>query len=386
MKKIKVAIIGAGMMGRYHAQALRRIPEVEVVALADPSLELAKQLCEEMGIPHVYGDYLEMLNAETVEVVHNCTPNHLHYPINLELINRGIHVYCEKPLALNSQESEELARLAEEKGVIAGVNFNYRQNAMVREMNQRIKMSNPGNLSEDWERTFLIHGHYIQDWMQFEADFNWRCLSEYGGVSRTVADIGSHWFDTVQYITEKKIVRVNAKLVNVMPQRRQYTKPVSPEELRTSKDFNYVDIDTEDMAFVTFEMEDGVMGSAVFSQVSGGRKNELVINVDGSHYAMTWNQEMPDKLLIRNRLDGTTVKHAGPDTLHGDAKRYATLPCGHPVGWLDALSNGIREYYATVLHGAAPNFPTFKDGDNIVKIVEACVKSSEEDRWVTVAE
>lgn len=384
MGTVKVAIIGAGMMGRYHAQALRRIPEVEIVGLADPSEELAKNVCEELGITHVYTDYLDMIEKEKPEVVHNCTPNHLHYEINKEIISRGIHVYCEKPLAMNSKESEALVSLAREKGVFAGVNFNYRQNAIVREMNERINGESLDTGTKKWGKTFLIHGYYIQDWMQFDSDFNWRCLSKFGGASRTVADIGSHWFDTVQYITGKKIVRVYAKMSNVMPKRKKYGQVTTFSEEAESQEYELVDIDTEDMAFVMFEMEDGVQGEAVFSQVSGGRKNDMCINLDGSQYAMTWNQENPDKLIIRDRKEGTTVRYAGAEMLHGKAKCYASLPSGHPVGWADALLNGIQEYYRTVCENVDANYAAFEDGNNIVKIVEACLKSNEENMWVEV--
>lgn len=384
MRTMKVAIIGAGMMGRYHAQALRRIPMVEIVGLADPSEEFADKVCKELGIAHVYTDYLEMLDKEKPDVVHNCTPNHLHYEINKEIISRGIHVFCEKPLAMNSEESEALVHLAKEKGVFAGVNFNYRQNAIVRDMNERIRGIVSENDQKVWGKTFLIHGHYVQDWMQFDSDFNWRCLSEFGGVSRTVADIGSHWFDTVQYITGKKITRVYAKMTNVIPKRKKFSQSTTFSNEQKSHNYELMDIDTEDMAFVMFEMEDGVQGSAVFSQVSGGRKNDMSINFDGSQYAMTWNQENPDKLIIRDREKGTTMKYAGPEMLHGDAKRYASLPSGHPVGWADALMNGIYEYYRTICEDAPINYATFEDGNNIVKIVEACVRSNKENTWIEV--
>ena len=120
------------------------------------------------------------------------------------------------------------------------------------------------------------------------------------------------------------------------------------------------------------------------SQVTGGHKNDLEISVDGSNYSMTWRQEEADKLWIGARPFGTIQKHAGPEMLQGDAVRYATLPSGHPVGWHDALRNGIREFYAAVRGGAADNYATFRDGDQVVRIVEACLKSSREKKWADV--
>lgn len=383
MKKLRVGIIGAGMMGRQHTEAARRIPGVEVVALADANEELAKKTCEELCIPGCYDDYMEMLEKEELDVIHNCTPNSLHYSINKEIIAKGINVYCEKPLANTSEETGELVKLAEEAGVFAGVNFNYRQNAMVREMNERAHRVDE-DPAEDWGRTFMVRGQYIQDWMMYDTDYNWRCDKKVGGESRTIADIGSHWFDTAQFITGKKIVKVYADLYTALKQRKRFKTQGATFSSQSGGEYELVDIDTEDAAFIMAEFEDGVRGVVTVSQISGGHKNDLEISVDGSNYSMTWRQEDADKLWIGARKFGTIEKHAGPEMLQGDAVRYATLPSGHPVGWADALRNGIREFYDSVRGSEKTNYATFADGDYIVRIVEACLRSDKEKKWVEV--
>lgn len=379
MKKIQVGVIGSGMMGTYHIEAVRRIPNAEVVALCDPNEESGRAVCEREGIPNYYLDYKKMLQEINVDVVHNCTPNHLHYSINKYLIENGINVYCEKPLALNSVETEELCRLAEEKGAYVGVNFNYRHNTMVREFHERIKDKGT------WGRTFFIRAQYLQDWMQMETDFNWRCLSQYGGKSRTVADIGSHCFDLIQFITGQKICRVFAEFRTIYPQRKK-AKGETKTFSRNQQNIEYelVDIDTEDMAVIMFEMEDGTLGCVELSQISSGTKNNLEIAIDGSNYAMQWNQENADKMYISSRDNVKQILYSDAASLTGDAVRYATLPAGHPVGWADALHNAIREFYNTVCNGSPVNYTIFADGDNIVRIVEACLKSNELKEWVIV--
>ncbi|MEH7083710.1 Gfo/Idh/MocA family oxidoreductase, partial [Neobacillus drentensis] len=126
MEKIKVGIIGTGFIGPTHIEAIRRLGFVEVVALAETSQEQAERKAAELGIPKAYGDYLEMLRDSEIQVVHNCTPNHVHFAINKEIILAGKHVISEKPLAMNSEESAELLALAQKQGVVHGVNFNYR--------------------------------------------------------------------------------------------------------------------------------------------------------------------------------------------------------------------------------------------------------------------
>lgn len=380
MKTIKVGIIGMGFIGRQHVEALRRIPGVEIVAITDTNEASGRKACEELFIPHHYTDYKEMLEKEDLDAVHNCTPNQLHYAINKDIIAHGIHVYCEKPLANTSEETEELVQLAKEHNVYAGVNFNYRQNAIVRQMHERIH-----DEKQAWGRTYLVRGHYLQDWMMYDTDYNWRVVPEIGGPSRTVADIGSHWFDTVQYILGQRIVRVFADLEIVLKQRKKARKAVETfQEASEDMAYDLVDVQNEDMAFVMVEFEDGTKGQVTLSQLTGGHKNDLEVSVDGSRYSMTWRQENADKLLVEDRREGSTIRYAGAEFLSGDAVRYASLPSGHAVGWADAFRNGMREFYRTVRDGAPQNYASFADASRIVKIVEACMKSSREGRWVEV--
>ena len=381
MEEIRVGIIGTGMMGNTHAEAVRRIPGIKIVALSGGSdFEKTKKMAEELNIPKAYADYKEMLEKEELDVVHNCTPNNMHYSINKDIIAKGINVYCEKPLAMTSEETAELTKLAAEKGVKAGVNFNYRHNATVRDMNERVKMpAADGGIGP----LYLVHGAYVQDWLMYDTDFNWRCVSKIGGASRAAADIGSHWFDTVQFITGSRIVSVYAKFITIHSQRKKPTKAVATFTTATDVEYTDVDIDTEDAAYIMVKLDNGVLGNVVLSQVSGGRKNDFVINVDGAEYSMKWVQEDPDKLLVGTR-EMNAIYHAGAEMLHGDACRYATLPSGHPLGWADALRSAVREFYNDVKGVSTANYATFADADYIERIVEACVKSSKEDKWIDV--
>lgn len=376
-KKIRTGIIGAGMMGRTHTEALRRIPGVEVAALADRIEVLARRSCEELCIPGVYTDYREMLAKEHLDAVHICTPNFVHFEACKAAIEAGVPVYCEKPLANTAAEADELTALARERGVLCAVNFNYRHNAVVQEMRQRVAAG-------DWGRTFLLRGAYLQDWMMYDSDYNWRCIPQMGGASRTVADIGSHWFDTVQFITGKKIVRVYAKLMTVLPQRKKFTAQAATFQKQSGDSYELVDIDTEDAAFLLVQLEDGVMGNLVLSQVSAGCKNGLTVSVDGSCYSMTWNQETPDRLFLGSRQQGTTCVQASADVLHGDARRYATLPAGHVVGWNDALCSALQSFYEELSGKPNHRFARFADGAGIVHIVDACLTSNQTGQWVEV--
>ncbi|MDL2323485.1 Gfo/Idh/MocA family oxidoreductase, partial [Bacteroidales bacterium OttesenSCG-928-A17] len=188
MKTLKIGLVGLGLIGKEHAESIARIPGIELVAITEFNKELLEAQKKYLGVK-AYSDYKEMIDNEDLDVVHNCTPNVLHYEINKYALEKGIHVYSEKPLAMTVAQGEELTELARKKGLANGVNFNYRNNAMVQEM--RVRMQ-----KEDAGRCLLIHGHYIQDWLLYDTDSNWRLSTKEGGTSRALADIGSHWFDT----------------------------------------------------------------------------------------------------------------------------------------------------------------------------------------------
>src|SRR5450759_3100053 len=188
MKRIRVGCVGAGFAGSTHIQALRRLPHVEVVALADQSTDLARASATNLGVARSYGDYRQMLRDEPLDAVHNCTPNKTHAEVTLAAIDANLHVVSEKPLGMDSEETRYLARRAESSGIVAAVCFNYRYYPLVREVKAMLANGNVG-------RPHLIHGSYLQDWLLLETDWNWRLESKLGGPSReplpTAARTGS---------------------------------------------------------------------------------------------------------------------------------------------------------------------------------------------------
>ena len=378
----KVAVIATGFTGQQHTEAIRRIPGNEVAALVDANPEALKAKAKALGVAKAYTDYKQMIEEIHPDVIHNCTPNGLHYEINKYVMEQGIHIYCEKPLAITVEQGEELAEIAEKKHVAAGVNFNYRNNAIVQEMKERVQNGSAG-------RIFHVTGQYFQDWMMLDTDYNWRLTSDMGGASRTIADIGSHWFDTAQYVMGKKIVSVRASVLTVHPFRKKPAKAAEPFQKASSDNYQLVPIESEDAAFVQVKFEDGTFGTVNLSQVIGGHLNDLRLEIAGEKCSMEWRQENPDYLSIGTRELGTQIIRSAPGTLSGDAVRYATLPGGHPVAWTDALRNGIREYYTSIEKGtfgqAGQSYATFADGVQIMKLVEACMKSAKTGAWVDLS-
>lgn len=126
-----------------------------------------------MGIPKVYGDYRELLEVPKITVVHNCTPNHLHYNVNKDIILAGKHVLSEKPLAVSSRKSRELLQLAQKHNVVHGINFNYRQYPIVQQLRTMVHQQQLGKVN-------LVHSSYLQNWLLYETDYNWRLDAKTG--------------------------------------------------------------------------------------------------------------------------------------------------------------------------------------------------------------
>src|SRR6056297_1379088 len=121
MAKLKVGIIGTGFVGGAHVEALRRLHNVEVRAVVASSLESSKKAAEKLNVPNYYADYQEMLAEEELDVIHNCTPNNLHFPVNKDFLEAGVHVFSEKPLVMNSEEAEKLLKIIDTSDIYAGV-------------------------------------------------------------------------------------------------------------------------------------------------------------------------------------------------------------------------------------------------------------------------
>ncbi|HEX7071583.1 MAG TPA: Gfo/Idh/MocA family oxidoreductase, partial [Rhodothermales bacterium] len=346
----------------------------------------AEELCEHFAIPTLYDDWQDILRNDEIEVVHNCTPNNLHYSINKALIEAGKHVLSEKPLTMTSPESTELVRLARQKGVVTAINFNYRGYPLVQHARGMVQRGEVGDI-------FLVHGHYIQDWLFYDTDYNWRLESKISGASRAVADIGSHWCDLVQFITGLKIKRVNAHLFRVHDVRKKPRVEVETykgKEIGAPDEYDEVPIDTEDGGFVMIQFDNGSRGVLTVSQVSAGRKNHQEIEIDGSKLALHWNQEEPNQLWIGHRDRPNEILIKDPSLMDANARKYAHYPGGHPEGYPDGPKNLFRNFYAYIRDGKRPgtdpeDFPTFEDGHWEVKVVEAVLRSHASGGWEDVA-
>lgn len=384
MAKLRVGIIGTGFVGPAHIEAALRTGLADVVAVVGSSEEKARAVADRYGIPRAYGDYHQLLADADVDVVHNCTPNHLHFPMNRDVLRAGKHLLSEKPLGISSAETGQLLQLAREAGVVHGVCFNYRHYAMVQELRQRVLRGDLGEVR-------IIRGHYLQDWLLWETDYNWRVDPALGGPLRAVADIGSHWLDTVQFISGQRVTRVFADLATLLPVRRRPAAG-SRETFTSAADTagEPVRVESEDAATLLLRFDGGAIGSVTVSQVSAGRKNRLVVALDGSRAAAEWSQEESERLWLGYRDKPNEVLLADPALVSDAARSALHYPGGHNQGWPDGLKNLLMAFYSAVRDGARGDavrpygFATFDDGHRMQRILDAVRLSHERAAWVAI--
>jgi predicted dehydrogenase len=365
MNRIKAAIFGAGFIGRVHLDAVRRLESVELTALVDPNIDVARQLGAGFAIPTVVTDYRAVLSDSEIDTVHICTPNAQHFSMAKEALQAGKHVACEKPLATTVDEAQELVALAAQTGLRNCVCHNLRYYPLVQQIR---RMREAGDLGE----ILFVQGSYTQDWLLYDTDWNWRIDSKVGGVSRCMADIGSHWFDMAEHVTG---LRVSSK----RSIETYANKLLGPE------DYIAKPVDTEDFGAVIFQMGTRVRGSVVASQVSAGRKNRLSIEVYGTKSSASWDQERPNELWIGSRDRGNQLLLKDPSLLKPDARSYADLPGGHSEGYDDTTKQMFRRFYASVGNPAlTPEYPLFADGLRQLVILAAELDSHRKRGWIEV--
>jgi len=381
MKKLKVGVIGTGFIGPAHIEALRRTGLADVVALADINKDVAEAKAEELSVPQSYGDYKELLAQPDIDIVHICTPNNLHFSMAKYAMEAGKHVVCEKPLAMNSAEAEELVRIAKEKGVVNAIHFNIRFYPVIHHVKAMIESGELGEI-------LAVNGSYQQDWLFYDTDYNWRLEPEYSGDSRAIADIGSHWLDSVEFMTGLKVKKVCADFATFYPIRKKPLKPLETYsgKLLTPEDYVDVPIGTEDYATVLLRFEGKAHGSLTVNQVAAGRKNRCYFEIYGSKKSAVIDTERCNELWIGRRDGNNELLLRDPSLLLPSARAIASFPGGHNEGFPDTSKQLFKKLYMYILNGCSGpvEFPTFEDGARELVLCERIVDSARKERWIDI--
>jgi predicted dehydrogenase len=373
MGKLGVAIVGTGMIGAVHRRAALLAGAV-VRGVSASSPERGAEVAQAWDVPRAYRDIGEALADPEVQVLHVCTPNHLHRAMAQAALEAGKHVICEKPLATTLHDAEALSALAASTGLVATVPFVYRYHPVVREARARIAHGDLGPLR-------LIHGSYLQDWLLDPASNNWRVDPALGGASRVFADIGSHWCDLVEWVSGERFVDVSAAFETVIAQRAaatglSFATPAAGGAMQP--------VSSEDVAAALFKTGNGTLASLTVSQVSAGRRNRLWFEIDGAQASVAFDQEDSERLWIGLPDQREEIFVRGPGAGSAEQRRLSVLPPGHAQGYGHCFDAFVADTYRAIVAERPEGLPTFEDGRRSALIVDRVIASARTRAWTSI--
>ncbi|MCC8391759.1 Gfo/Idh/MocA family oxidoreductase [Paraburkholderia sp. MMS20-SJTR3] len=377
-RKLRLGMVGGGQgafIGAVHRIAARLDDRFELVAGAlssDP--QRAQASAVEAGIARSYADWREMARAEAarddgIDAVAIVTPNHLHAPVATAFLDAGIHVICDKPLAVSLAEGEALARLARERRRLFALTHTYSGYPLVRHARELVERGELGEIR-------VVQVEYAQDWLAEPVEASgankqagWRTDPKLAGPAGCLGDIGTHAYQLAAFVTGMSPRALAADVHTFVAGRR---------------------IDDHVQAMLRYA--NGARGMLWASQVASGAENALRLRVFGTKAGLAFDQEQPNELWftplggLAERLTRARVK--SPLAAHA-----TRVPAGHPEGYLEAFA---QLYLDAALQidaldaGQAPPpesrlLTTVDDGVDGLRFIEAMLKSSAADgRWVEI--
>jgi predicted dehydrogenase len=375
--QLRAGVIGTGFIGPVHIEALRRLG-VQVAALCDLPGRV-QGTAARLGIGRAYGDYRELLRSPEIDVVHITAPNQYHCEMSLAALAAGKHCICEKPLAMDTRQTAQVLKRARESATVFAVNYNVRFYPAILQLRRLAARGELGDIIH-------VNGSYLQDWLFKETDYNWRLLPEEGGKLRAVADIGTHWMDTVSFILGARITSVFADLATWHKTRRRPLGEVQTfAGAAAAARYAPYPVKTEDFASVLLQFSTGARGNLAVSQVAAGRKNCLRLEIYGSKKSAWWCSENPELLHYGHRDTANESAVRGTPAFGPDAAPYIDYPAGHVEGFPDTFKMLFRSVYGAIAGTAGERlFATAEDGHQEVAVCEAILNSHKTKTWVKV--
>lgn len=375
-RKLRMGMVGGGpgaFIGPVHRLAAEMDGRIEMVAGAfSQSAERSRQAGVRFGIDpaRAYADFTQMIEAERnradgIDFIVIATPNHLHLPIASAALTAGIPVMSDKPATATYEEALQLQAEVLKSGLPYGLTHTYAGYAMVREARAVCAAGRLGPIRK-------VAVEYFQGWMSgpIEATGHkqaaWRADPAQNGQGGAIGDIGTHAFHLLEYVSGLKVTALNATLRHVVPGRR---------------------LDDDCNAFV--RMSNGAAGTLACSQVAAGERNELLLRIYGENGSLEWQQQDPNRLMVKwlDRPDETY--HAADGYLSADARAVGRVPAGHPEGYLEAFAVLYREFAdaltARKQGNASPlpaTLPGIEAGVRGMRFIERAIESNRRESWV----
>ena len=377
-RKIRIGMVGGGkdaFIGGVHRIALRLDGYYELVAGSFSSnFDNSKETGKDLGLAEdrIYKTYQEMAEKESsrsdaIDVVAIVTPNHLHVPIAKIFAEKGIHIICDKPLALSSKEAISLKNIVESKKLIFALTHNYTGYPMVRHARSLIQKGDLGAIR-------VIQAEYPQDWLTTKAEdrglkqAEWRTDPKRSGGGGCIGDIGTHAFNLIRFITGLEIEELSADIHTFVKGRL-----------------------LDDNAQIMLRFKGGAKGALWSSQVAVGNENNLKIRIYGENGGIEWRQEDPNYLYYTEFGHPTQRVTRGSGNVSKEAKDVTRIPPGHPEGYLEGFANIYNDVYKK-LYAQINNqnyddsndcYPTINDGVEGMRFIETALESSKNNgKWI----
>lgn len=389
LHQLKAGVIGTGFIGPVHIEALKRLG-VQVTAICG-STRNAKATAAKWGISEVYGDYdfRALLASSNVDVVHITSPNKVHVAQSLAALAAGKHVVCEKPLGMTTGETERIVAAVKaggKKGPVFAVNYMCRFFPAVLQMRAMVQRGDLGKIMH-------IQGHFFQDWLLKESDYNWRLLASEGGKLRAIGDIGTHWVDTVSFILGSRANAVFAHLETFHKTRLRPKGEVQTFASIDPKTMQPYKVDTEDFGSVLLKFgkskhgfADRVHANASISQVAAGWKCSLYLGIYGTKGSVQWDLQQPNEITVGRRDEPNQTLQRATAGFDKDVANFTDYPGGHPEGFPDSHKMHCRAVYEYIASDRKTPllFATAADGHHEIELCEAILKSAQEKAWANL--
>ena len=377
MKIDSVAVIGTGFIGTVHVEAIRRTGK-HVKGVLSSSAQSSQRAATKLNVATAYSSMEEICGDDEITVVHVTSPNALHAPHVEKLITAGKHVICEKPLALSASEGQRLLEIANHANVVHATCFNTRFYPMVHEAKSKVSGGAIGTPR-------YIRGHYHQDWLTLDTDWNWRLDPSEAGDLRAVADIGSHLIDQIGFVSGLEVESVMADLHTLVKIRNRPIGPVQTFTTDNSSIREKIEMNSDDAAGILLRFTNGARGTLSISQVSAGRKNSLTWEISGSSSAIAFESDNPEALWIGHRGSANEVLLKDPGLLSQLAAPTAFYPGGHVEGFGETFRGLFESIYSDIENDNRSGlYPTFESGVKSLQITDAIAQSSKNNRWTKI--
>jgi predicted dehydrogenase len=380
MRRLKWAMAGGGegaFIGGVHRMAAALDGDWELIAgtfSSDP--ERNRRSGDALGLdPARVHDSIDALLAderarpegERIDAVAIVTPNHLHAPMAIAVLNAGFPVFSEKPMAMNLAEAQAIAEAARASGQLYALAFTYSGYPMVEEARARVARGDFGAIR-------LVHVEYVQGWLSSPLDregnkqAEWRTDPARAGLGGALGDIGTHAFQLAEHVAGLPVEALSADVTTHVPGRM-----------------------LDDDVNVLLRFAGGARGTLRATQVAAGEENGLRLRIHGEKGGLEWSQMEPNTLTLRWLDRPAEIVRAGGPGLSPTTLPRLRTPSGHPEGYIEAFGNLYRAVAGNLRDGGpatggalgeATWFPGLEPGLRTMAFVEAVLESARsQDKW-----